>query len=324
MIYVLIAIALAFDFLNGYRDSANIVATVISSRALKPRLALLMTAAAIFVAPFIFGVAVARTIGQDLFQPDTITPAIIIAGLIAAIAWNLVTWWTGIPSSASHALVGGLLGAAILAEGIEVIRWAGLTKVLVSLFLSPIVGLAAGWLVMNLIMFLVADAPPRVNAVFKRAQIGTSLALALAYGSNDAQKTMGIITLVLVASGVQSDFNVPLWVIAASAGAIALGVSLSGLRLIRTLGRRIFKIKPVHAISSQAASAGVILGAALVGGPVSTTHVVSSAIIGAGAAERLKKVRWGVAQQMIVAWILTIPVSFLVGCGVYLVVGLFV
>jgi PiT family inorganic phosphate transporter len=283
-----------------------------------------MTAAAIFAAPFIFGVAVARTIGRDLFQPNSITPAIIIAGLIAAIAWNLITWWTGIPSSASHAMVGGLLGAAVLAEGIGVIRSTGLLKVLASLFISPIAGMAAGWLMMNLIMLLVTDAPPRVNLVFKRALIFTSLALALSYGSNDAQKTMGIITLGLVTAGMLPDFNVPLWVIAASAGAIALGVSLSGLRLIRTLGRRIFKIKPVHAISSQAASAGVILGAALVGGPVSTTHVVSSAIMGAGAAERVKKVRWGVAQQMIAAWILTIPVSFLVGCGVYLVVGLFV
>lgn len=317
MLYFLVAIGLFFDFLNGFHDSSNIVATVISSRALRPRTALYFTAAAEFIAPFLFGVAVANTIGKGLIEPASITILVVIAAVLAAVVWNLLTWLIGIPSSSSHALVGGLLGAAILADGINVVHVSGLTKILLALFVSPPLGLIVGWLFMRLIQFFFSNAGPRINQAFKRLQILTSLSLALSHGTNDSQKTMGIITLGLVASGYQQTFHVPIWVIAASAGAIALGTAFGGWRLIRTLGGRIYKIRPVHAFTSQAASAGVILSAALLGGPVSTTQVVSSSIMGVGAAERITKVRWQVAQNMIVTWVLTIPITGLLAALLY-------
>jgi len=317
MLYFLVAIGLFFDFLNGFHDSSNIVATVISSRALRPRTALYFTAAAEFIAPFLFGVAVANTIGKGLIEPTSITILVVIAAVLSAVAWNLITWLIGIPSSSSHALVGGLLGAAILADGISVVHLSGLTKILLALFISPPLGLIVGWLFMRVIQLIFSNAGPRINQAFKRLQILTSLSLALSHGTNDSQKTMGIITLGLVASGYQQTFHVPVWVIAASAGAIALGTAFGGWRLIRTLGGRIYKIRPVHAFTSQAASAGVILSAALLGGPVSTTQVVSSAIMGVGAAERIKKVRWQVAQNMLVTWILTIPITGLLAALIY-------
>jgi PiT family inorganic phosphate transporter len=317
MLYFLVAIGLFFDFLNGFHDSSNIVATVISSRALRPRTALYFTAAAEFIAPFLFGVAVANTIGKGLIEPASITILVVIAAVLAAVIWNLLTWLIGIPSSSSHALVGGLLGAAILADGINVVHLSGLTKILLALFISPPLGLIVGWLFMRIIQYVFSNAGPRINQAFKRLQILTSLSLALSHGTNDSQKTMGIITLGLVASGYQQTFHIPIWVIAASASAIALGTAFGGWRLIRTLGGRIYKIRPVHAFTSQAASAGVILGAALLGGPVSTTQVVSSSIMGVGAAERVTKVRWQVAQNMLVTWVLTIPITSLLAALLY-------
>jgi len=320
MPYFLIAIALLFDFLNGFHDSSNIVATVISSRALRPRTALYMTAIAEFIAPFIFGVAVANTVGKDLIDPSAISPNVVIAAILAAIIWNLFTWFIGIPSSSSHALVGGLLGSAILLRGWEVVQMGGLLKILLALFISPPLGLLVSYIIMILTLRSFQNATPRINVFFKRLQILTSLGLALSHGTNDSQKTMGIITLGLVAAGYQATFHVPLWVIAASAGAIALGAATAGWRLIHTLGARIYKIRPVHAFTSQAASAAVILGAALLGGPVSTTQVVSSAIMGAGAAERMSKVRWMVAREMVYTWLFTIPSTALGSALIFLVV----
>jgi len=320
MPYFLIAIALLFDFLNGFHDSSNIVATVISSRALRPRTALYMTAIAEFIAPFIFGVAVANTVGKDLIDPSAISPNVVIAAILAAIIWNLFTWFIGIPSSSSHALVGGLLGSAILLRGWEVVQMGGLLKILLALFISPPLGLLVSYIIMILTLRSFQNATPRINVFFKRLQILTSLGLALSHGTNDSQKTMGIITLGLVAAGYQATFHVPLWVIAASAGAIALGAATGGWRLIHTLGARIYKIRPVHAFTSQAASAAVILGAALLGGPVSTTQVVSSAIMGAGAAERMSKVRWMVAREMVYTWLFTIPSTALGSALIFLVV----
>jgi len=320
MLYFLIAIALLFDFLNGFHDSSNIVATVISSRALRPRTALYMTAIAEFIAPFIFGVAVANTVGKDLIDPSAISPNVVIAAILAAIIWNLFTWFIGIPSSSSHALVGGLLGSAILLRGWEVVQMGGLLKILLALFISPPLGLLVSYIIMILTLRSFQNATPRINVFFKRLQILTSLGLALSHGTNDSQKTMGIITLGLVAAGYQATFHVPLWVIAASAGAIALGAATGGWRLIHTLGARIYKIRPVHAFTSQAASAAVILGAALLGGPVSTTQVVSSAIMGAGAAERMSKVRWMVAREMVYTWLFTIPSTALGSALIFLVV----
>ncbi len=305
----LLVLALVFDFLNGFHDSSNIVATVISSRALRPRVALVLAAIAEFSGPFLFGVAVAKTIGEDLLHGEVLGIQVIIAALVAAVLWNLLTWYLGIPSSSSHALVGGLLGAGILEHGLGVVQIPGLVKILLALLLSPPLGLLAGFLVMRLTLWLVRGASPKVNTVFRRLQVITLISLGLSHGTNDAQKTMGVITLGLVSLGYLETFKVPLWVIAISATAIALGTSLGGWRLIRTLGGRIFRIRPIHGLTSQVAGAAVILGAALVGGPVSTTQVLSSTIMGTGAAERLSKVRWMILRDMAVAWVLTIPAT---------------
>jgi PiT family inorganic phosphate transporter len=323
LLIVIIAIALIFDFLNGFHDASNIVATMISSRAMSPRSALLICAGAQFAGPFLFGVAVATTIGQEVVDPAAITSGVIIAALCGAILWNLFTWYFGWPSSTSHALIGGLVGAVAVATGFETVRMEGLEKILIALFLSPLLGLVLGYLVLKLIYFLSRGASPRINTFFKRGQLGTSLALALSHGTNDAQKTMGIIAMAMVTTGYVTEFHVPWWVIALSAGTISLGTVSGGWRLIETVGGKFFKIRPVHAFGSQLTSAGVILGAALLGGPVSTTHVVSSAILGAGSADRVSKVRWTVARDIAVAWVLTIPVSALLAAGLYLVVDLF-
>jgi PiT family inorganic phosphate transporter len=316
----IIGLALIFDFLNGFHDSANIVATVISSRAMAPRRILLMTAVAEFAGPFLFGVAVATTIGSEVVEGDAVTLVVIEAALISAIGWNLFTWYFGIPSSSSHALVGGIVGAVVIQSGWEALRPEGLTKVLLALLISPVLGLVFGYTAMKLVLFLARGASPGINSVFKRGQWGTALWLALSHGTNDAQKTMGIITMALLAGGAISTFVVPAWVIGLSAGAIALGTALGGWRLIRTLGGKFYKIRPVHGFTSQIASSVVIMGAAVVGGPVSTTQVVSSAILGVGSAERVSKVRWGVAKSIVLAWVLTIPATAIVSALVY---GLF-
>jgi len=268
-------------------------------------------------------VAVATTIGSEVVDPEAISSAVIIAALSSAIVWNLITWYFGWPSSTSHALIGGLIGAVAIAEGFGTINLAGMQKVLLALFLSPILGLVLGFLVVKVIYFLARGATPGVNTLFKRGQWGTSVALALSHGTNDAQKTMGIIAMAMVTTGYVSEFQVPWWVITISAGAIALGTLTGGWRLIKTLGGKFYKIRPVHAFGSQLTSAGTILGAALLGGPVSTTQVVSSAIMGAGSADRVSKVRWTVARDIAVAWLLTIPVSALMAAGIYLLVNLF-
>jgi len=324
LLIVIIAIALIFDFLNGFHDSSNIVATMISSRALSPRVAMGIVAVAEFIGPFLFGVAVATTIGSEVVDPAAISSAVIIAALTSAILWNILTWYFGWPSSTSHALIGGLIGAVGVAEGLSTLRLAGLEKVLIALFLSPILGLVLGFLVLKLIYFLARGATPDINTVFKRGQLVTALALALSHGTNDAQKTMGIIAMAMVTTGFTTRFQVPWWVIALSASAIALGTLVGGWRLIETLGAKFYKIRPVHAFGSQLTSASIILGAALIGAPVSTTQVVSSAIMGAGAADRVSKVRWTVARDIAVAWLLTIPVSALAAAGLYLIVHLFI
>jgi len=323
ILVALIVIALAFDFLNGFHDAANIVATAISSRAMSPRQALALTAVAEFSGPFLFGVAVANTIGRDIVAPERITTITLLAALMAAIMWNLLTWYSGIPSSSSHALVGGIVGAVIAGSGLDAIHARGLIKVVISLFLSPVLGLVLGFAFMKLVLFLARATSPRVNWVFRRAQIPTAIALALSHGTNDAQKTMGVITQGLVVTGWLPEFQVPRWVIAASALVIALGMASGGWRIIKKLGGGIYRIRPVHGFASQITSASVILGAALLGGPVSTTQVVSSTIMGVGSAERLRKVRWGVAQEIVIAWLVTIPASALMAAGLYLVAGRF-
>jgi PiT family inorganic phosphate transporter len=320
--WILLALALVFDFLNGFHDSANIVATVISSRSLHPRVALIIAALSEFAGPFIFGVAVAKTVGDGLLNTSALKLDVIIAALLAAVLWNLITWYFGIPSSSSHALVGGLLGSSVLAAGVGVVRVPGLLTILIALLISPVMGLVVGFLLMRLILFSVRRATPSINTVFKRMHVATLIGLGLSHGTNDAQKTMGVIALGLVLSDKLPSFYVPVWVIAASALSIALGTSLGGWRLIRTLGGRIYRIRPVHGFASQIAGASVILGAALLGGPVSTTQVLSSSIVGAGAAERINKIRWNVMGEMVVAWLLTIPISAGLAALSYLVISI--
>ncbi|MBI5650350.1 MAG: inorganic phosphate transporter [Chloroflexi bacterium] len=282
---------------------------MIFSRAMSGQMALAITAIAHFIGPFLFGTAVATTLGHEVLADTQIKLSVTMSALIASIIWNLVTWWLGLPSSSSHALIGGLIGAAVVESGWAVVKIAGVTKVIIALAISPPIGFAAGFVAMKLILFLARGASPGINKFFKQSQVVTAVALALSHGTNDAQKTMGVITLGLVSAGVLTEFEVPLWVIVISAGAIALGTWTGGWRLIRTIGSKFFKVRPVHGFGTQITSASVILVAAILGGPVSTTQVVSSAIMGIGSAERLSKVRWGTAEHIIVAWLTTIPVS---------------
>ena len=322
IIIILVILALAFDLLNGIHDSSNIVATMISSRAFSPQVALGITAICEFSGPFIFGVAVAKTIGHEIIAADAISLEVLIAALAGAILWNVLTWFLGIPSSSSHAIVGGLLGAVLVGAGAQAVQLQGIGKVLIALFTSPIIGLVFGFVITKLVYLLIARASVGINVVFKRGQIVTAMALALSHGANDAQKSMGIITLALVIGGYLQSFDVPLWVVFACSLMIALGTSLGGWRLIRTLGGKFYKIRPIDGFSAQLASAIVILGNSLLGGPVSTTQVVSSAIMGVGAGERVNKVRWGVASEILIAWFLTIPATALVAAGIYWMIKL--
>lgn len=277
---IVIALALLFSFLNGVRDAANIVATMISSRAFAPRTALAIAATAEFAGPFLFGVGVAKTIGADTVEAGALTLTVIIAALLGAIVWNILNGYFGIPGSSSHTLIGGIVGAVAIAAGWGEIKLPGLTKVLLALFTYPIIGFAVGFVFTRVIYFLARNATPRINDFFKRSQLITAIILGLSHGTNDAQKSMGIIALGLVISGSLKTFEVPLWVTVASAAAMATGTSLGGWRLIRTIGGKFYKIRPLHSFSAQLTSSIVILSASLFGAPVSTSHVVSSAIIG--------------------------------------------
>ena len=312
-----IFLALVFDFLNAVHGSSNIVATMISSRAFRPWTALAITAVAEFLGPFLFGVAVARTIGSEIVQSNVITMPMLIAGLVGTIAWSLLTWFLGIPSSPTHALIGGLIGAAFVGVGPGSLLLNGIVKALAGLFSAPLIGFGIGFVLTRIIYFLVAGASPNVNEFFKRSQLATAVALAVSHGANDAQKAMGVIVLALVIGGFLPGFNVPFWVIFISAAGMALGTLLAGWRLIRTIGGKFYKIRPVHSFSAQLTSTLVLLGSSLIGWPVSATQVISSALIGVGSSERFGKVRWGVAGEILTTWILTIPASALLSAGVY-------
>ncbi len=319
-----IGLALIFAFLNGVHDSSNVVATMISSRAFSPRVALGTTALANFVGPFVFGVAVADTIGNEIVSSGAINTTVIIAALLSAILWDLATWYLGFPSSSSHALIGGIIGAVWLDAGWGAIELPGMEKVLIALFTSPLIGFVMGFILLRVILILSRQATPRINGFFKRSQMLTGIALALSHGTNDSQKTMGIMALALVTGGYLKVFSIPVWVILVCATMIGVGTAVGGWRLIRTLGGKIFKIRPLDGFNSQLTSAAVIIGASLLGGPVSTTQVVSSAIMGTGAGERANKVRWGVAQEIAIAWLLTIPASALAAAGIYWVLIRFI
>jgi len=320
LLLVVIGVALLFDFLNGFHDSANVVATIIASRAMSARGALALAALANLAGPFLFGVAVAETVGAAVVQPQAVSIAVVLSALLAASLWNVVTWYLGIPVSSSHALVGGIVGAAATGSGFAAVQAHGLWKIAIALLVSPLLGFVVALAVMQATLWLLRNATPRANLTLSRAQVLTATALALAHGANDAQKTMGVISMGLLTLGFTSVFVVPWWVIVLSASAIALGTAFGGLRIIRTLGTRFYRIHPIHGFTSQFASAAVILGASLAGGPVSTTQVVSMSILGAGAAERKSKVRWAALNDIVVAWVLTLPATALLALPIYFLI----
>jgi PiT family inorganic phosphate transporter len=316
----IVALALVFDYINGFHDTANAIATSVSTRALRPEYAILLSAVANF-AGALTGTAVAKTVAAGIVvAPDGHDGQVVVAGaLVGATIWNLVTWRLGIPSSSSHALIGGLIGAVTVASGVSAWQLDGIFyKVLVPLVASPIIGLAGGFGLMVVLLNVFQKANPHtLNDAFRRLQLLSASYMAFGHGSNDAQKTMGIMTLALVAAGVLQKPDVPIWVILIAASAISLGTAAGGWRIIRTMGQRVVKLDPVHGFAAETTAATVILTASHFGVPVSTTHVISSAILGVGSSDRFSAVRWGIAGNIVVAWILTIPASGLMAGAVY-------
>jgi PiT family inorganic phosphate transporter len=319
VLVIVVGTALAFDFTNGFHDTANAVATSISTRAMPPRIAVTMAAALNFVGAFL-SLAVAATIAKGIVDASLITPEIVFAGLIGAIFWNLLTWYLGLPSSSSHALIGGVVGSTLAAEGTKGVLGDGLIeKVVVPALVAPVLAFSAAGLAILVCYRIVGRRPPgTVNRGFRAGQIITGSLFSLSHGTNDAQKTMGIIFLALVANGnLQPDADIPTWVVLTSASAIALGTYAGGWRIIRTMGTRIIKMDPAQGFASQASGAAVILSASHAGFPLSTTHVISGGIMGAGAAKRVSAVRWGVAGNIVVAWVLTLPAAAAVGAATF-------
>jgi PiT family inorganic phosphate transporter len=346
-------LAFCFDYINGFHDTANAIATSVSTRALKPEVAILLSATANFVGAIVFGTAVAGTIGSGIVQDDLVLGhlTILAAALLGAIAWNLITWRLAIPSSSSHALVGGLIGAAWIAAGANAVKWGNfVAKVVVPLLSSPVIGLFLGLGLMIILLNLIgrgiprrlaklvrrasggedplsttedAGASPRqINDRFRRLQIISATYMALSHGSNDAQKTMGIMTLALFSAGAISDKTIPTWVILLAATAMAFGTAAGGWRIMKTMGQRVVKLDPVHGFAAETAAASIILGASHLGMPVSTTHVISSAIMGTGTSDRANAVRWGVAGNIVVAWVLTIPCAAAIAAAAYAILHL--
>ena len=312
-IIAVVVFALAFDFINGFHDAANAIATSVLTRALSIRNAILLSAAQNFIGAMIW-TGVAKMIGKGIVDPATVSDqagqVLVLAALIGAITWNLFTWRLGLPSSSSHALIGGVIGAAVAARGIGVLNGPGLAKIFTSLIASPIVGFIAGALLMVVIMNVFAQqAPSRLNRYFKVLQVVSANFMAFAHGSNDAQKSMGIITMALVVGGFLPTVEVPMWVKISCATAMAFGTAAGGWRIIKTVGKKIMGLQPVHGFASETAAAAVVLAATLWHAPVSTTHVISSSIMGVGSAKRLSAVRWGIVRQIVLAWLMTLPVS---------------
>jgi len=306
-----VATALFFDYINGFHDTANSIATTVLTGALSIPKALMLAAALNFTGAFL-DKAVATTIGKGIVDPHTVTLSVIFSALLGAIAWNLITWWKGLPSSSSHALIGGIVGAVVARYGFGVFHPSGLKLIIAALLLSPLMGLVVGHLFMTAIGWIFRQfRPSALNHYFKFFQILSASAMALAHGANDAQKTMGLITMALASAGFLPGFEVPLWVVAACATAMALGTAAGGWRIIKTVDRQVLSLQPVHGFAAETSGAGVIFLATALGAPVSTTHVISSAIMGVGSAQRLSGVRWNVAKQIVFAWMLTLPISAL-------------
>jgi inorganic phosphate transporter, PiT family len=319
ILVIVVVTALAFDFTNGFHDTANVVATSISTGAARPQVAIGMAALLNFVGAFI-SISVAATVANDVVNADVITPTIVFAGLIGAIAWNLLTWWFGLPSSSSHALIGGVVGSAVAAAGLDAVLADGLVgKVLVPAVVAPILAFVVAGVAIALIYRVVGkQRPGTVTRGFRYGQIASGGLLALAHGTNDAQKTMGVITLALIANGtLGADADPPFWVIASAATAIALGTYSGGWRIIKTTGTRIIKMDAAQGFSAQGAGSAVILASTHFGFPLSTTHVINGGVMGAGAGKRVSAVRWGVAGNIMMAWLLTLPAAASIGAAVY-------
>ena len=325
-----IAAVIAFDFTNGFHDASNMIATLVASRAMTAAQSVVLVGVFTFLGPVLGGTAVANTIGNfvDLSAFERFDAVgIVTCGIGGAIAWNLLTWRLSIPSSSSHALVGGLIGAVLAGAGVDDIEWGwadlangritGVMKILVTLLTSPVIGFVLGYMVHKTMRFLLRAARPSINRWLRRGQWLTAAGLAFAHGTNDAQKGMGIITLLLVLGGGIEEFRVPLWVVAASAASLTLGTLFGGWGIVRTVGFGIYKLRPLHGLDAQLTSSAVIVAASLFGGPVSTTHVVSTSIMGIGASERPRAVRWATAQEIVLTWVLTLPGSALIGAVIY-------
>lgn len=307
LLLVVVLLAVAFDFINGFHDTANAIATSVSTRVLAPRTAIAMSAGLNFLGA-LSGTAVAQTIGKGIISPISVTQVTVVAALMGAIIWNLITWYYGIPSSSSHALIGGLIGAAVVTAGVETLMWDGIIKIFLVLILSPVIGFAiSGALMTSLLWIFFRSTPASVANLFRYLQIGSAAFMAFSHGTNDAQKTMGIITMALASYFSWTHFDVPVWVIILSATAMGFGTAVGGWRIIKTMGTKIVQLRPIHGFAAETAAATVIEVASHLGFPLSTTHVISSTIMGVGASKRFSAVRWGVAWNIVAAWGITIP-----------------
>ncbi|BCG48921.1 Probable low-affinity inorganic phosphate transporter [Citrifermentans bremense] len=319
LLVAVIAAALLFDYINGFHDTANAIATCVSTRALTVRTAIFMAAGLNFVGAMI-STKVAATIGKGIVDASSITQVVVLAGIMGAIIWNLITWYYGLPSSSSHAIIGGLAGSVVAHAGTSALHWAGLKKIITVLILSPIVGAFFGFLFMVIMMWTFRNkAPYTLNKVFRKLQIFSAAVMAFSHGTADAQKSMGVITMALVSYGSLATFEVPNWVKLSCAVAMGLGTAAGGWRIIKTVGHDFVKLQPVHGFCVETASAGVILGASAMGLPTSTTHVITSSILGVGLSKRISAVNWGVAYRIVTAWVITIPASATVGFVSYMV-----
>jgi PiT family inorganic phosphate transporter len=310
--------ALVFDYLNGFHDAANSIATVVSTRVLSPGKAVVWAAVFNFVAAFGFGVAVAKTVGAGMIDINSVDRTVIFGGLVGAIVWNIITWYFGLPTSSSHALIGGYAGSAVAKSGLGVVLWSGWTKTLIFIVLSPIVGMLMGFLFMAFTLRLVRNtAPSRVDRRFRRLQLVSAALYSLGHGTNDAQKTMGIIAGVLFTTGYIQTFDIPFWVVLLAHTAIALGTLSGGWRIVKTMGQKITALRPVGGFCAESAAAVCLFGLAMNGIPVSTTHTITGAIVGVGTTRRVTAVRWGVTRSIVWAWVITIPAAALLAAVTY-------
>ncbi|MBP1727859.1 MAG: pit [Deltaproteobacteria bacterium] len=323
MLVLVILAALVFDYINGFHDTANAIATCVSTRALTVRAAIFMAAILNFAGAMV-STKVAATIGKGIVDKDNITQMVVLAGILGAIIWDIITWYYGLPSSSSHAIIGGIIGAVLAHAGSAALHWAGLEKIVLALLISPVIGTAIGFVFMIIIYWAFRNkSPSGLNKGFRRMQIVSAACMAFAHGTADAQKSMGVITMALLSYGLIPAFDVPVWVKMSCAIAMGLGTAAGGWRIIKTVGHDFVKLQPVHGFCVETASAGVILGAASIGMPVSTTHVITSAILGVGLSKRLSAVNWTVAQRILIAWVLTIPASAIVAYACYLLLSPF-